>query len=107
MHYITTAEFLPSDPIFALVMMLFYCCYVLRARVLCQIANSAESDVTDGDRRQVRDVRPAPLITRLVAASVNIALKSGDIIRDILRAGDLGIVEKTGANDLQTQADRC
>ena len=87
--------------------MLFYCCYILRARVLCQIANNVASDVTDGGRRQVRDVRPAPLITRLVAASVNIALKSGDIIRDILRAGDLGIVEKTGANDLQTQADRC
>ena len=47
-----------------------------------------------------------PLLIRLVASAYCIAEKGGEIIRNILKAGDLGIVEKTGINDLQTEADR-
>ena len=48
----------------------------------------------------------SPLISRLVSASVSIVDRAGDIIREIMAKGDLGIIEKTGKNDLQTQADR-
>ncbi|CAG5121758.1 unnamed protein product [Candidula unifasciata] len=46
-----------------------------------------------------------PLIMRILAASVAVSHRAGNIIRDILKAGDLGIVDK-GKNDLQTEADR-
>ncbi|XP_018333678.1 3'(2'),5'-bisphosphate nucleotidase 1 [Agrilus planipennis] len=45
------------------------------------------------------------LVLRIIASSVTAANRAGKIIRDILTAGDLGIVEK-GKNDLQTEADR-
>ncbi|GLG93067.1 hypothetical protein R5R35_001996 [Gryllus longicercus] len=48
----------------------------------------------------------APLIPRLVASSIAIANRAGEIIRNVMSKGDLGIVEKTGKNDLQTEADR-
>ena len=32
--------------------------------------------------------------------------RAGEIVRAIWSGGDLGIVEKTGKDDLQTQADR-
>jgi len=47
----------------------------------------------------------APLVLRLVASSVSIVYQAGLVIRNILKAGDLGIVSK-GVNDLQTEADR-
>jgi len=47
-----------------------------------------------------------PLVTRVMASSVAIADRAGDIVRAIWSKGDLGIVEKTGKDDLQTQADR-
>ncbi|XP_071453738.1 3'(2'),5'-bisphosphate nucleotidase 1 isoform X2 [Hetaerina americana] len=47
----------------------------------------------------------SPLILRVVATSVVVANRAGEIIRDIMSKGDLGIVEK-GKNDLQTEADR-
>lgn len=47
-----------------------------------------------------------PLLTRIVASSVSTVRKAEDVIRNILKAGDLKIVEK-GKNDLQTEADRC
>lgn len=47
-----------------------------------------------------------PALVRVLASSVAIADKAGDIVRNIFSAGQLGIVEKTGADDLQTQADR-
>ncbi len=47
----------------------------------------------------------APLILRLVAASVSISHKAGHIIRDIMKKGELGVVVK-GKNDFQTEADR-
>ncbi|MED6257398.1 3'(2'),5'-bisphosphate nucleotidase 1 [Ataeniobius toweri] len=43
---------------------------------------------------------------RLVASAYSVAEKAGAIVRKVLHSGDLGIVEKTGANDLQTLADR-
>lgn len=46
-----------------------------------------------------------PLVLRILAASCKVADQAGNIIRDILKVGDLGIVDK-GLNDLQTQADR-
>ena len=35
-----------------------------------------------------------PLVLRIVASSFNIANKSGEIIRNILKGGNLGIVDK-------------
>ena len=37
-----------------------------------------------------------PLVLRIVASSYNIAKKTGEIIRNVLKAGDLGIVDKSG-----------
>ncbi|KAL5008577.1 hypothetical protein ScPMuIL_014158 [Solemya velum] len=46
-----------------------------------------------------------PLIMRIVSASIPVSTRAGRIIRDILKKGELGIVEKA-KNDLQTEADR-
>lgn len=46
-----------------------------------------------------------PLVLRIVSASVAVANRAGNIIREIMKKGELGIVEK-GLNDLQTEADR-
>lgn len=35
-----------------------------------------------------------PLLLKMVASSVSVANKAGQIIRDILKTGDLGIVQK-------------
>ncbi|XP_017086847.2 3'(2'),5'-bisphosphate nucleotidase 1 [Drosophila bipectinata] len=47
----------------------------------------------------------APIIMRLMASSISTAKRAGVIIRDVLKKGDLGIVDK-GQNDPQTEADR-
>jgi 3'(2'), 5'-bisphosphate nucleotidase len=47
----------------------------------------------------------APVLLRLVANSVKIAHRAGELIRDIMRKGELGIVTK-GKMDFQTEADR-
>ncbi|KAL4238494.1 3 5-bisphosphate nucleotidase 1 [Mactra antiquata] len=47
-----------------------------------------------------------PLLMRLVSSSVAISYRAAKIARDVLSKGDLGIVEKGGKNDLQTEADR-
>ncbi|XP_045116585.1 3'(2'),5'-bisphosphate nucleotidase 1-like isoform X1 [Portunus trituberculatus] len=47
-----------------------------------------------------------PLLSRVVGYSVAIANNAGRIIRDIMKKGELGIVEKESAQDLQTEADR-
>ena len=36
----------------------------------------------------------APVILRLVASSVCVARRAGSIIRDVMKKGELGIVEK-------------
>lgn len=36
----------------------------------------------------------APLIVRLLASSVSVASSAGKIVRDVMSAGNLGIVEK-------------
>ncbi|XP_030261970.1 3'(2'),5'-bisphosphate nucleotidase 1 isoform X2 [Sparus aurata] len=46
------------------------------------------------------------VVMRLVASAYTVAEKAGAIVRKVLHSGELGIVEKTGANDLQTLADR-
>ncbi|XP_064195808.1 3'(2'),5'-bisphosphate nucleotidase 1 isoform X1 [Anguilla rostrata] len=46
------------------------------------------------------------LVMRLVASAFSVAERAGCIARKVLHSGELGIVEKTGANDLQTMADR-
>ncbi|CAH2254131.1 3 (2),5 -bisphosphate nucleotidase 1 [Pelobates cultripes] len=46
------------------------------------------------------------VLMRLVATSYAVAEKAATITRNVMSSGDLGIVEKTGANDLQTAADR-
>ncbi|XP_042885589.1 3'(2'),5'-bisphosphate nucleotidase 1-like [Penaeus japonicus] len=48
----------------------------------------------------------APLLSRLVSSSVAIASQAGHVIRDVMKKGDLGIVEKESVRDLQTEADR-
>ncbi|XP_019850537.1 PREDICTED: 3'(2'),5'-bisphosphate nucleotidase 1-like [Amphimedon queenslandica] len=45
------------------------------------------------------------VMIRLISASVCAANKSGAIIREVLKTGELGIVQK-GVNDPQTEADR-
>lgn len=45
------------------------------------------------------------LFLRLMSASVTVANHAGKIIREIMKSGELGIIEK-GINDLQTEADR-
>lgn len=47
----------------------------------------------------------SPLIMKIMALSINTAKRAGVIIRDVLKQGDLGIVDK-GKNDPQTEADR-
>jgi len=42
---------------------------------------------------------------RVMASSISTAKRAGGIIRDVLKKGDLGIVDK-GKNDPQTEADR-
>nr|XP_058895861.1 3'(2'),5'-bisphosphate nucleotidase 1 isoform X4 [Kogia breviceps] len=46
------------------------------------------------------------VLMRLVASAYSIAQKAGTIVRRVIAEGDLGIVEKTCATDLQTKADR-
>ncbi|KAM5164650.1 3'(2'),5'-bisphosphate nucleotidase 1 [Mantella aurantiaca] len=46
------------------------------------------------------------VLSRLVASAHSVAEKAATIVRTVMSEGDLGIVEKTGANDLQTAADR-
>ncbi|XP_041831302.1 3'(2'),5'-bisphosphate nucleotidase 1 isoform X1 [Melanotaenia boesemani] len=46
------------------------------------------------------------MVMRVVASAYTVAEKAGAIVRKVLHSGELGIVEKTGANDLQTLADR-
>ncbi|KGL79711.1 3'(2'),5'-bisphosphate nucleotidase 1, partial [Tinamus guttatus] len=46
------------------------------------------------------------LLMRVVASAYSVAEKAARIVRNIMATGDLGIVEKSGANDLQTKADR-
>ncbi|XP_053737959.1 3'(2'),5'-bisphosphate nucleotidase 1 isoform X1 [Synchiropus splendidus] len=46
------------------------------------------------------------VVMRLVASAFSVAERAGEIVRKVLHSGELGIVEKTGANDLQTLADR-
>ncbi|XP_065119817.1 3'(2'),5'-bisphosphate nucleotidase 1 [Paramisgurnus dabryanus] len=46
------------------------------------------------------------VLMRLVASAYAVAEKSADIVRKVLYSGELKIIEKTGANDLQTLADR-
>ncbi|XP_040016084.2 3'(2'),5'-bisphosphate nucleotidase 1 isoform X1 [Gasterosteus aculeatus] len=48
---------------------------------------------------------PAVLM-RLVASCYTVSERAGAIVRKVLHSGELGIVEKTGADDLQTLADR-
>lgn len=37
---------------------------------------------------------PAPLVMRIMASSIVIANQAGKIIRDVMSAGELGIIEK-------------
>lgn len=45
-----------------------------------------------------------PLLSRLVAAAVNVSQRSATILRDIKKSGELNIQEKE-ANDYVTKAD--
>ncbi|XP_019881570.1 3'(2'),5'-bisphosphate nucleotidase 1 isoform X2 [Aethina tumida] len=46
-----------------------------------------------------------PLVQRVLASSASVAVKAGEIIRNVMKKGDLGTVDK-GVDDLQTAADR-
>ena len=45
-------------------------------------------------------------LMRAVAASVTLAEQAGGVLRDIMASGNLGIVDKGGQNNVQTEADR-
>lgn len=45
-----------------------------------------------------------PLLTRLIAAAVNVSQKSANILREVKKSGELNIKEKE-ANDFVTKAD--
>lgn len=45
-----------------------------------------------------------PLLTRLIAAAVNVSQKSGRILREVKKSGELNVQEK-GYNDFVTKAD--
>ncbi|XP_011182664.1 3'(2'),5'-bisphosphate nucleotidase 1 [Zeugodacus cucurbitae] len=47
-----------------------------------------------------------PKVMRIMALSINTAVRAGSIIREVMQRGNLGIVEKEGKEDLQTEADR-
>ena len=40
-------------------------------------------------------------IDKILGTSIKAANHAGKMVRDIMKQGDLGIIEKTGANDLQ------
>nr|XP_053634991.1 3'(2'),5'-bisphosphate nucleotidase 1-like isoform X2 [Cherax quadricarinatus] len=48
----------------------------------------------------------SPLLSRILSSSVAVANHAGKIIREVMKKGELGIVEKENARDLQTEADR-
>lgn len=43
------------------------------------------------------------LLSRLLANTVSTANKASNIVREIMASGELGIVEKTGIDDLQVR----
>lgn len=47
-----------------------------------------------------------PLLCQILANAVCVSNKASAIVREIMASGHLGVVEKTGINDLQTKADR-
>ncbi|KAF2359596.1 Inositol monophosphatase-like [Trinorchestia longiramus] len=47
-----------------------------------------------------------PLLPRLLSSCVAVANNAGKVVRDVLKQGDLQIVQKEHAKDLQTEADR-
>ncbi|XP_066559050.1 3'(2'),5'-bisphosphate nucleotidase 1 isoform X2 [Amia ocellicauda] len=48
----------------------------------------------------------SPVVMRVLASAFAVAERAGGIVRRVLHSGELGIVEKSGASDLQTKADR-
>lgn len=53
-----------------------------------------QNDVVDVSPKKSKGEEDGELILRIVAAAVAVADRSGDIIREIMSKGDLGIVEK-------------
>ena len=41
---------------------------------------------------------------KILGTSISAANHAGKMVRDVMKGGDLGIIEKTGADDLQVQA---
>jgi len=68
------------------------------------MVDSASAKVTE----EIMLWQNACFLTRLVASSVRVSEAAGGIIKGIMAGGDLKIVNKssTGAQDLQTEADR-
>ena len=52
------------------------------------------------------DTNNTPLLGQILSNAVAATKKGAEIVREIMASGDLGIVEKTGIDDLQTKADR-
>ena len=52
--------------------------------------------------RNIRKMSSSPFL-QVLATSVSATNKAGDLIRDIMYKGQLDIVEKTGADDLQVR----
>ncbi|CAG2106700.1 unnamed protein product [Medioppia subpectinata] len=45
------------------------------------------------------------LVLKIISSSINISKQAGVIVRDVMKTGELAVVDK-GINDLQTEADR-
>uniref|UniRef100_A0A8C7XEG3 3'(2'),5'-bisphosphate nucleotidase 1 n=1 Tax=Oryzias sinensis TaxID=183150 RepID=A0A8C7XEG3_9TELE len=69
-------------------------------------AYHSQEDVTGVEDRPPNMSGSPAVVMRLVASAYKVAEKAGSIVRKVLHSGELGVVEKTGANDLQTLADR-
>lgn len=54
--------------------------------------------VSDHNRSIMSLAQGAPLLSRLVSSSVAIASQAGHVIREVMKKGDLGIVEKEVKN---------
>ncbi|TRY61653.1 hypothetical protein TCAL_12951 [Tigriopus californicus] len=64
-----------------------------------------QSDHQKSNRSLAMSSNP-PLLSQILANAVCVSNKASAIVREIMASGQLGVVEKTGLDDLQTKADR-
>ncbi|XP_032804042.1 3'(2'),5'-bisphosphate nucleotidase 1 isoform X2 [Petromyzon marinus] len=79
-----------------------------REKIPVDICESQKRGVRGGEHRGAsRDpTMSGPLVLRVLASAGRVAERAAELVRSVLRTGDLGIVIKENVNDLQTKADR-